>query len=228
MLLKKILLIEDNQDICQMLSDAFSEAGYFLTVSYSGTDGLNRFDKQKFDLVLLDIMLPYKSGDEVLRAIREVSNVPVIIISAKDMVGTKIDFFKLGADDYVTKPFDLNEVIARAEAHLRRYDTGNGCSSQLLYKDMVLYKQEKRVIVKGTEVLLTATEFQLLELLLENKNKVFTKGNLYESIWDEDYLGDDNAVKTHISNLRAKLKAVSPDIEYIETVWGLGYRLYKE
>lgn len=222
---KKILLIEDNQDICQMLSEAFTKAGYSLTSSYSGTEGLDLFNKQKYDLVLLDIMLPHKSGDEVLCTIRNVSNVPIIIISAKDRVSTKIDFLKLGADDYITKPFDLNEVIARTEAHLRRYTVNN---ELLVYKNIALDKDAKRLFVKGREVELTATEIQLLVLLLENKNKVFTKANLYESIWGMDTIGDDNAIKTHISNLRSKLKSADPNIDYIETVWGLGYRLYRE
>lgn len=211
-----------------MLADALSGAGYSVDAAYTGTDGVGLFLRQAFDLVLLDIMLPLKSGDEVLRAIRERSDVPVIVLSAKSRVETKVDFLRLGADDYVTKPFDLEEVIARVEAHLRRRAVGNGLPERLLYKDVALYGQEKRVSVGAREVELTATEFRLLALLMENRNKVFTRANLYETLWGEDYLGDDNAVKTHVSNLRAKLKAVNPDEEYIETVWGLGYRLYRE
>lgn len=211
-----------------MLADALSGAGYSVDAAYTGTDGVGRFLRQAFDLVLLDIMLPLKSGDEVLRAIRERSDVPVIVLSAKSRVETKVDFLRLGADDYVTKPFDLEEVIARVEAHLRRRAAGSGLPERLLYKDVALYGQEKRVSVGAREVELTATEFRLLALLMENRNKVFTRANLYETLWGGDYLGDDNAVKTHVSNLRAKLKAVNPDEEYIETVWGLGYRLYRE
>ncbi len=211
-----------------MLADALSGAGYSVESAYTGADGVERFLRQAFDLVLLDIMLPLKSGDEVLRAIRESSDVPVIVLSAKSRVETKVDFLRLGADDYVTKPFDLEEVIARVEAHLRRHAAGNGLPERLLYKDVALYGQEKRVSVGGREVELTATEFRLLALLMENRSKVFTRANLYETLWGEDYLGDDNAVKTHVSNLRAKLKAANPDEAYIETVWGLGYRLYRE
>lgn len=211
-----------------MLADALSGAGYSVDAAYTGTDGVGLFLRQAFDLVLLDIMLPLKSGDEVLRAIRERSDVPVIVLSAKSRVETKVDFLRLGADDYVTKPFDLEEVIARVEAHLRRRAAGSGLPERLLYKDVALYGQEKRVSVGAREVELTATEFRLLALLMENRNKVFTRANLYETLWGGDYLGDDNAVKTHVSNLRAKLKAVNPDEEYIETVWGLGYRLYRE
>lgn len=225
---RKILLIEDNPDICRMLAEALSGAGYSVDAAYTGTDGVGRFLRQAFDLVLLDIMLSLKSGDEVLRAIRERSDVPVIVLSAKSRVETKVDFLRLGADDYVTKPFDLEEVIARVEAHLRRRAAGNGLPERLLYKDVALYGQEKRVSVGAREVELTATEFRLLALLMENRNKVFTRANLYETLWGGDYLGDDNAVKTHVSNLRAKLKAANPDEEYIETVWGLGYRLYRE
>ena len=173
-------------------------------------------------------MLPYICGDEILRKLRERSNVPVIVISAKDMVSTKIDLLKMGADDYITKPFDLGEVVARVETALRRAGRGTASSCAVLkYKDIELDCSDMRVTVGGREVKCTAKETQILEMLLRNPDKVFTKSNIYESVWQEDYLGDDNAVKTHISNLRSKLERLSPGNQYIETVWGLGYRLYK-
>lgn len=170
-------------------------------------------------------MLPYKSGDEILKEIREFSDIPVIIISAKDMVGIKIDLLKLGADDYITKPFDLGEVAARVESHLRRNSRKQDKTKKLEYKDMVIDTDNKVITVNGTELSLTAKEYCILELLVSNKGKVFSKANIYETIWEEDYLGDDNAIKTHMSNLRNKLKKANPDEEYIETVWGLGYRM---
>lgn len=173
-------------------------------------------------------MLPYKSGDEILKEVREFSDVPVIVISAKDTIGLKIDLLKMGADDYVTKPFDLGEVVARVSANLRRSRIKAQSEKILHYKDVAVDIDSKRIIANGKELDLTAKEYGIMELLIKNRDKVFTKANLYETIWQDAYLGDDNAVKTHMSNLRSKLKTANAQQEYIETVWGLGYRLYKE
>ena len=143
------------------------------------------------------------------------------------MVSTKIDLLTIGADDYITKPFDLGEVAARVLTNLRRYQK-NGQKAEakelLTYKELVLDQETKIVTVKGIELELTAKEYQMLELFVKYPNKVFSKANLYESIWGAEYLGDDNVIKTHISNLRNKIKKAHEDVEYIETVWGLGYR----
>jgi DNA-binding response OmpR family regulator len=225
--IETILVVEDHEDVNRMLAETLADAGYAAKSVYTGTDAVREIRNGQYALMLLDIMLPYKSGDEVLREIRKFSDIPVIIISAKDMVGTKIDLLKLGADDYITKPFDLGEVVARVESNLRRSHRQAQASSFFCYKDLTLDANAKRVTVKGIEIDLTAKEYQILEMLVKNENKVFTKANLYESVWLEEYLGDDNAVKTHISNLRCKLKSANPENDYIETVWGLGYRLYK-
>ncbi|MGV8906046.1 MAG: response regulator transcription factor [Acetobacterium sp.] len=222
-----ILIIEDNRDVNHMLAEALTDAGYEAKSIYTGTDGIRQIKNQSYDLILLDLMLPYKSGDEILKEVRLFSDVPVIIISAKELVGTKIDLLKIGADDYITKPFDLGEVVARVGSNLRRSHQQSLEAKVYTYKDLALDDSTKRVAVSETEVELTAKEYAILELLLEHPGKVFTKANLYETIWEEDYLGDDNAVKTHISNLRSKLKKANPHQDYIETVWGLGYRLYK-
>ncbi|MFW5981534.1 MAG: response regulator transcription factor [bacterium] len=223
----EILIIEDNQDISYMLAEALIDASYKVKIINTGTDGIREIKSNYFDLVLLDIMLPYKSGDQVLKEIRQFSEVPVIVISAKNLVGVKIDLLKMGADDYITKPFDLGEVVARIESNLRRSQKDETKNRIFQYKDILLDDNAKSVTVQGTPLELTAKEYKILELLLKNKEKVFTKANLYESIWQDEYLGDDNVVKTHISNLRNKLQEVNPRKEYIETVWGLGYRLYK-
>ncbi|MDD7794117.1 response regulator transcription factor [Clostridium sp. 'White wine YQ'] len=225
--MEKILIIEDNKDVNMMLAEALSSEGYLIKSSFTGIEGIKEARTEMYDLILLDIMLPYKSGDEILREIREFSDIPVIIISAKDMVGTKIDLLKLGADDYITKPFDLGEVAARIATNLRRSNRQK-VNKIFKYKDMVLDPATKNVMVNDIELDLTAKEYLIIELLMQNLGKVFSKGNIYESIWKEEYLGDDNAVKTHMSNLRTKLKKANPEEEYIETVWGLGYRLYKE
>ena len=223
-----ILIIEDNEDVNHMLAEVLSDAGYAVKSAYNGIEGINEAKNGSYDLILLDIMLPYKSGDQVLKEIRGFSEIPVIIISAKDMVGTKIDFLKLGADDYITKPFDLGEVAARVEANLRRSRKQIQEAKVLSYKDIVLDDSTKYVTANGIEIELTAKEYMILEMLIKYQGKVFTKANLYESVWQDEYLGDDNAVKTHISNLRNKLQKANPGEKYIETVWGLGYRLYKE
>ncbi|MDD3223647.1 MAG: response regulator transcription factor [Clostridium sp.] len=222
-----ILIIEDNKDVNMMLKEALTDAGYKIKSAYTGIEGIAEFKKFKYDLVLLDIMLPFKSGDEILREIRKSSSVPIIIISAKDMVNTKINLLKLGADDYITKPFDLGEVAARIESNLRRSHNDIALNKNLKYKDLLIDEDTKRVTLNDVEIELTAKEYMILKMLIKNKGKVFTKANLYESIWGEEYLGDDNAVKTHISNLRNKLKKVNPEEKYIETVWGLGYRICK-
>lgn len=193
--MSNILIVEDNEDVNLMLKEALMDAGYKVKSAYTGIDGMKEIKSLNYDLILLDIMLPYKSGDDVLREMRKFSETPVIVISAKDMVCTKIDILKLGADDYITKPFDLGEVAARVEANLRRSQNKAQVSKIFKYKDMVLDDSTKRVTINGAEIELTAKEYMILEMLIKNKGKVFTKANLYESIWQEEYLGDDNAVK---------------------------------
>ena len=222
-----ILIIEDNKDVNLMLAEALIDAGYEVKSVFTGTDGIGEIKNHGYDLILLDIMLPYKSGDEILKEMRSFSEIPVIIISAKDIIGTKIDLLKLGADDYITKPFDLGEVVARVESNLRRSHKQVQENKDFHYKDMLLDDSTKRVSVNGIEIELTAKEYMILEMLIKHRGKVFTKANLYESVWQYEYLGDDNAVKTHISNLRNKLKKANSNEKYIETVWGLGYRLSK-
>lgn len=224
----KILIIEDNKDVNQLLKEALTEEGYQVETAFDGLSGSRILKSGNFDLLILDIMLPYKSGDEILRELRSYSDIPVIILSAKDMVGTKIDLLTLGADDYITKPFDIGELSARIASHLRRLHKLKKSELVITYKDMVLDANTKRITVNNKELDLTAKEYLILELLMEERGKVFTKANIYETVWKEEYFEDDNAVKTHMSNLRSKLKKANPAEEYIETVWGLGYRLYKD
>lgn len=227
----KILIIEDNKDVNLLLSEALVKEGYQVESEFDGLAGTKRLKTGDYDLLLLDIMLPYVSGDAILKELREYSDIPVIILSAKDMTSTKIDLLKLGADDYITKPFDLGEVAARVASQLRRaHGSGKGNSKTdglITYKDMLLDSSIKQITVQGTPLELTAKEYHILELFLQNQGKVFSKTNIYETVWGEEYLGDDNAVKTHMSNIRNKLKKINPTEEYIETAWGLGYRLVK-
>lgn len=223
----KILIIEDSKDVNMLLTEALAKEGYLIDSEYDGIAGLKALKKGDYDLLLLDIMLPYVSGDVILKELREFSDMPVIILSAKDMISTKIDLLKMGADDYITKPFDLGEVAARVESQLRRTRKKDRILSVISYKDIELNCDIKQIAVNGIILELTAKEYHILELLLLNQGKVFSKANIYETVWGEEYLGDDNAVKTHMSNLRSKLKKANPSEEYIETAWGLGYRLVK-
>nr|WP_232733115.1 response regulator transcription factor [Lysinibacillus xylanilyticus] len=225
MIVLRILMVEDHEDVNAMLTELFEQADFQVTSAMDGIEGHRAFLQNEFDIVLLDIMLPYKSGDELLKDIRAISDVPVVMISAKDLVSTKIDLLRLGADDYITKPFDLGEVLARIESVLRRVKKQATPMKQLQFKDIILDDVAKRVTVNGEEVLLTAKEYLLLELFMTNQEKVFTKANLFESIWQEEYLGDEHIIKIHISNLRHKLKTKNPQADYIETLRGLGYRL---
>lgn len=223
--MERILIIEDEKDVNRLLAQALKDNGYETFSVYNGLDAVKILEEGQFQMVLLDLMLPYKSGDEVLKDIRKISDIPVIVISAKDMVRTKVDLLAAGADDYITKPFDLGEVTARVISNLRRYHIKNQ-KKQLSYKELTLDTESKTLIINDTELELTAKEYGIMELLLQSPNKVFSKAYLYETIWGYEYLGDENVIKTHISNLRTKMKNHS-ETEYIETVWGLGYRLAK-
>lgn len=224
--MERILIIEDEKDVNRLLAQNLQNSGYETVSVRNGLDGISELRSQRFDMVLLDLMLPFKSGDEVLKEIRKDSDIPVIVISAKDLVGTKIDLLTLGADDYITKPFDLGEVTARVVSNLRRYHIKEQ-KSQLSYRELTLDTESKTLTVNGSALELTAKEYGIMELFLQSPNKVFSKAYLYETVWGYEYLGDENVIKTHISNLRTKIKSHS-ETEYIETVWGLGYRLTKE
>lgn len=221
-----ILIIEDDKEINNLLCKALNKQGFITKSAYTGPEGLNMLKSESFDIVLLDIMLPYKSGDRLLSELRLFSNIPVIVISAKENTQIKIDLLRLGADDYITKPFDIDEVAARIEANLRRVKNNREVNKLLKFKDIKLDTLAKRVFVDNLELNLTATEIKILELFLSQPDKVFSKANLFESIWNDEYMVDDNTLNVHISRLRQKLKKVSEE-EYIETLWGLGYRLVK-
>lgn len=221
---KRVLLVEDDNEIRELLCTFLSENGYETDTAANGMEGLKKALGTEYDLVLLDIMLPYKSGDQVLKELRERSNVPVIVLSAKDMVQTKIDVIRIGADDYVTKPFDLGEVLVRMEALLRRSGRRNYDAEILRHKNLSLHVKEGRAFLKGKELSLTVKEYAILQLLLANPNKIFSRSNIFDSLWEDGGNYDDNAVKVHVSNLRSKLAALDSE-EYVETVWGMGYRL---
>lgn len=223
-----ILVVEDDNDINKMLAKLMEKCGYNVRQAYSGTEAMLHIETTEFHLVLLDLMLPGITGEELLKNIRKIKKMPVIVISAKLEKQVKLDLFKLGADDYITKPFDIEELSARINANLRRYidfDNSSPKEENLAYKDIILNKETKEIYVNGEELSLTFREFNILELLLTHPKKVFSKANLYESVWGDEYLGDDNTVNVHMSNLRNKLNKANPNEEYIETIWGMGYKL---
>jgi len=221
----KVLIVEDDKEISDLLLSFLSKNGFVADTAPNGLLGLKQATSVDYSLILLDLMLPFKSGDEFLREIRQFSDVPVIVLSAKSLTQDKIDLLRLGADDYVTKPFDLNELLARILSNIKRY--GGFCSTEssvITYGQMSLNTTGKELTVNGVAVSLTAKEYDLLELMLSTPKKVFSKQNLYESVWGELYAYDNDTINTHISNLRRKLKDVS-DEDYIETVWGIGYKI---
>jgi len=223
----RILVIEDDNDINALLCSIIRKSGYEPQPAYSGTEALLHLDNGKWDMVLLDLMLPGMNGEDVMRRVRESSHMPVLIISAKLDQRTKVDMLRTGADDYITKPFDIEEVSARIGSHLRRsrHAIEPSVPQQLRHKDIVIDTEAGTVSVGGQPVLLTAREFRILKFFLSSPRKVFTKANVYKSVWEEDFHGDDNTINVHMSNLRNKLSHANPNEEYIETIWGMGYRL---
>ena len=221
--MSKILLIEDDREICQMVKDHLEKYNYEVFYTTSGANGIEMVQKVEPILVLLDLMLPFVSGDEILKKIRSFSDVPIIVVSAKSMTYTKVEVLRLGADDYMTKPFDLDELLARIEANLKRFQK-KFPELNISIGSMVLDTSSKTIKVHGEDILLTAREYQILELMMKYPDKVFSKKNLYESIWQEPFARDNDVINTHISNLRKKLM---DEGKRIETVWGLGNRIVK-
>lgn len=224
----KILIAEDDKEINRLLSEFLRNQGYSIVSAFNGLEANSILQQaEDISLVLLDLMLPYKSGDMILSELRQTSDKPVIIISAKDAVRTKIELIHMGADDYITKPFDLDEIFVRIEAVLRRVGRmpDDNSNKILEHKDLVMDCDSKTVTVNKNILVLTGKEYAILYLMLKNKTKLFSKANLFESVWNEPYFNSDNTLKVHMSNLRNKIKQYAPDDEYIETVWGMGYRL---
>lgn len=222
-----VLIVEDDGDISNMLRDLLENGGYEAKTAFSGTEALMQAEINRFDLVLLDLMLPGIPGEDVIKKLREKQDLVVIALSAKNDQDTKIELLKLGADDYVTKPFDTNELLARMESHLRRYSNSLRRDREpvLRYKELSLNADRYEASACGVPLNLTKQEFLLLSVLVSCPKKVFTKKNLYESAWGGEFFGDDNTVNVHISNIRAKLAKADLSADYIQTVWGIGFRM---
>ena len=220
-----ILIIDDDTNINNLLREALEKGGYSCSQAYSGTEALLRLDMEPFDLVLLDLMLPGMSGERVLEEIRRKRDIPVIVLTAKDRLDDKVDLLKSGADDYVTKPFEIREVLARIEVQLRRRGTAEAAGKTLSHREMTLDKETFKVFVRGRELpRFTRQEFAILELLLSHPGRVYSKEEIFEYAWEEPYMGETKTLDVHISNIRRKIKKETQE-EYIETIWGIGYRM---
>ncbi len=221
-----ILVVEDDPDINRLLCRVLEGAGYPCRPAFSGSEAVLWAEQYDYDLVLLDLMLPGLTGEEFISRMRRRKTMPIIVLSAKAGLEDRVNVLRLGADDFIPKPFDNAEVLARVEAQLRRYKQfgREDGGTTLVHGDLTLDKEGVSVTAAGQPVALTAREFHILTLLMEHPRKVFTREQLYEQVWGGDYFGDDNTVNVHISNLRSKLAKVSSK-EYIKTVWGIGFKL---
>lgn len=220
----QILIVEDDQNINALLKEALTREGYTCEQAFSGTEAGLLLQQRTYRLVLLDLMLPGITGEEVLKEIRTKGNLPVIVLTAKDNLDEKLSLLTGGADDYITKPFAIKEVIARVQIQLRH--AGQEPENELLsHRDMVLDKTTHQVRIAEKDLpKITKQEFAILELLLKNPKQVFSKEDIFEYAWEEPYIGETKTLDVHISNIRKKIKAITGE-EYIETVWGIGYRL---
>jgi len=208
-----------------LLKEALEKADYLCTQAFSGTEARMLLAMNRYSVVLLDLMLPGISGEEVLQEIRKQGNTPVIILTAKDTIDDKVEVLQSGADDYVTKPFDIKEVLARVAVQIRRME-GSFSEGNLIYQGLELDRENFCVRVDQTELpKITRQEFSILELLLKHPKKVFSKEEIFEYAWEEAYMGETKTLDVHISNIRKKIKSVTSK-EYIETIWGIGYRLH--
>ena len=216
-----VLIIEDDEKINSLLCNILKQSGYEVETALNGWDGYELAMNLEYSLILMDLMLPMKSGEEILRELRVRKNTPVIVLSAKNAVNNRNELLRLGADDFICKPFDIDEVLLRIDAVLRRTE---GTQTVLTFKDMRVDKTSKRVFVCDNEICCTAMEYDILETMLSNPNKIFSKRNLFESITGNEYVSDDNTMNVHISNMRKKIARITEE-NYIQTVYGMGYRL---
>lgn len=224
----RILIVEDEEAIAELEKDYLELSDFEVVIEHTGDAGVERALLEEFDLIILDLMLPNVDGFEICKQIREIKNIPIIMVSAKKDDIDKIRGLGLGADDYMTKPFSPSELVARVKAHLARYERliGSGMKQNEIIeiRGIKIDKTARRVYLNEEEKILTTKEFDLLAFLAENPNHVFTKEELFREIWDMESVGDIATVTVHIKKIREKIEANTSKPQYIETIWGVGYR----
>lgn len=228
--MKRILIVEDEKSIAELERDYLEINGFTADIAYAGDEGLRLALSEEYDFILLDVMLPNIDGFEVCKTIRKTKDVPIMLVTAKKEDIDKIRAFGLGADDYVVKPFSPNELIARIKAHLARYERlmakhREPVNSDIYIRGLHIDRSDRRVFVNNKETIFTTKEFDVLAFLASNPNQVFSKDHLFERIWGYDSMGEISTVTVHIRKIREKIETDPSNPEYIETVWGAGYRL---
>lgn len=231
--MNKVLIIDDDKEFCALMKKCIEQEKLSAVTVYNGIEGVRLIDENKdsYSLIILDVMLPDIDGFQILQKIRDTSNIPVLMLTAKSSEEDKVFGLRLGADDYLTKPFGINELLARVNSLIRRYTTLNPFTADIesiSLKDMVIDKLNRTVTVKDIPVLLTGKEFDLLLFLASNKGRVFTKKQIYSQVWEEEYAFDDSNIMSFISKLRKKIEPDPDHPFYILTVRGVGYRFNKE
>ncbi|GGP09018.1 response regulator transcription factor [Oceanobacillus neutriphilus] len=221
---KRILIIEDDQEISKLLQVILTKIGIKPVSAYSGTEGLLQLKSNTFDLVLLDLMLPGISGEEFIMQVREESTIPIIVISAKIGMDDKVQVLKMGADDYITKPFHQKEIEARVEVQLRKSAVQPSQPEAKTWRGLTIFPEKLSVTLENKPLQVTNAEFDILYLFISHPEHAFSKKEIYEKIWRGTYVGDDNTISVHISNLRRKIAEITSD-EYIKTIWGIGFML---
>jgi two-component system, OmpR family, response regulator len=228
--MKKILIIEDDESIAKLQKDYLEIAGFEVDICLTGLEGLNALRQNTYNLLILDVMLPEMDGFDILRSMQDSKDIPVLMVSAKKEEIDKIRGLSLGADDYITKPFSPGELVARVKSHIQNYErlknkfNFKAKDNTLVIRGLEIQKDSRQVFVNGTEIILTQMEFELLLFMAENPNKVFSREDLFEEVWGLDALGDNATVTVHVARIREKIESDPSNPQYIETIWGVGYR----
>jgi two-component system, OmpR family, response regulator len=228
--MKKILIVEDDLSIAELERDYLEVSGFQVKICTDGVAGLNEIKENKYDLVILDVMLPKMDGFDILRIVHENKDIPILLVSAKKEEIDKIKGLSLGADDYITKPFSPGELVARVKTHIQNYERLKNRfnvkvnSDNLIIRGLEIQRDSRQVFINGKEVSLAQKEFELLLYLAQNPNRVFGREELFERVWGLDSMGDNATITVHIRRIREKIESNPSEPQYIETVWGVGYR----